>query len=250
MLFFNEPTLDRLVNYTIEENHVNDKDLGFFVNLSNLNISESLYGQLILVNCSGVIVQNQEISNTSCGVLVAYSELVVISDSTFTNSSYGVYFLESSHNQINDNLFNKNVYGLIFDYTSFCELTYNIIEDNEVYGFLLAYGSDYNLIHHNSFIDNGILTYGSHAYDMGYENQWYDSVTECGNHWSEWDRCDPYEINSHIYDLYPLNSQLERITTNCITPTTAFMDILTLFLGFLYLSLKQKRRSNFKLNTL
>ncbi|MCG3259956.1 MAG: right-handed parallel beta-helix repeat-containing protein, partial [Candidatus Heimdallarchaeota archaeon] len=45
--------------YIVENNLVNGKEFGYFTNQQNLEITEPIYGQMLLSNCSGFIIKNQ-----------------------------------------------------------------------------------------------------------------------------------------------------------------------------------------------
>ncbi|MHA1205671.1 MAG: right-handed parallel beta-helix repeat-containing protein [Candidatus Heimdallarchaeaceae archaeon] len=58
---------------TVEDNFVNGKPLGYFVNAFNVVIDQlDYYGQLILINCSHLTIANQNLSYTDIGLFGRY----------------------------------------------------------------------------------------------------------------------------------------------------------------------------------
>jgi len=102
------------------------------------------------------------------------------------------------------NACNNNDWGIWLDSSDSCFVTYNLLQENEEYGVYSSYGSDNNLIHHNTFVDNNIGG-TSQAYDDGTNSFWYDTATQEGNYWSDWSGIGSYYIQGFAlsFDKYP-----------------------------------------------
>jgi parallel beta-helix repeat protein len=158
-------------------NTVNGKSLLFFNNLNEGVISKDA-GQIILVNCSNVIIENQEISHTpigiqlrSChnntmrnnsfhsnlegGINLFTSNENTISNNTMTNNEYGIYLYDSHANVITNNIANSNWgHGIIIEESDHNIITQNNASNNIRSGIDLD-TSDVNIITNNTAISNG-----------------------------------------------------------------------------------------------
>ena len=264
-LLISEVSIEDYLTYTVENNWVNDKLLGFYINRNKVIISDPIFGQLIFINCNEIVVSNQELTNTSIGLYLRWCENANISNNTCSNNRYGIYLDSSSsgatltENTCSNNEFhgiylssssgatltnntcsNNNDHGIrLYGSSDSCLITYNLLQENSEYGIFLEVGSDNNIIHHNTFIDN-YLGGSSQAYDEGTNNTWYDSIIQEGNYWNDWNEKEPYLIdgNSNATDPYPLNENLERIDFEytLVIPALILVAIL----------LKRKRNTYFR----
>lgn len=348
---------DALESFNIFNNWVNDKPLGFFSNLEYLEINETIYGQLVLVNCLKPSISNQILSNTSVsillcdcneaiifnntcnnndangiditssdscliynntcnnnkdGIYIESSNQLVIDNNTLVNNWVSIYLTESSSSIIDNNIcvFSKNhgimgynlfdclilnntisnhhnlgvrisysqrciianntcennnwegIYLLTSDkcivYNNYCLnnsigiyighsgvsmipeyipmpptsyscVVSNHLEKNREYGVYLDKESENNAIHHNSFIESGIIT-SSQGYDDGKGNIWYNKEIEEGNYWSNIQKSSTYKIDGKAgsIDKYPLKESktIPMPTLPCATSRTSFSYII------------------------
>jgi parallel beta-helix repeat protein len=149
-----EYDLENYSTYTIENNWVNDKLLGFFVNLNEINILDPIFGQLILINCDEVIVRNQEISNTHSGLTIISCGDVIISDSAFNNNyRYGIT-ISASEATITDNFCNNNGWiGIDVTVSSTAIIKNNTCSDNGYKG-IDVYGGSIISVIDNTIVNN------------------------------------------------------------------------------------------------
>ncbi len=185
-------SIDTYLSYTIENNWVNGKKLGFYINLDSTIIAEPIYGQLILVNCTNVTIRDQILNNAGTGLSLHFCRYSTINNNTCNNNNYRGIFLDADD----------------------CVVTYNLLQENMNYGIFLSSGSDNNLIHHNTFVDNN-LGETSQAYDSGETNTWYDIEIKEGNYWSDWSGTGFYSIDGSAdsVDQYPLDEPVGSTTT-------------------------------------
>ncbi|MHA1188640.1 MAG: right-handed parallel beta-helix repeat-containing protein [Candidatus Heimdallarchaeota archaeon] len=98
------------LTFNFENNTVNNKPLGFFKNIKDTVFSESEYGQLIFVNCSGITVENQRISFTSVAISILYSENSIFRFNILNNNSYcGIFSADSQNISFTNNTCNYNL---------------------------------------------------------------------------------------------------------------------------------------------
>ena len=176
-LSIEEENMEDYLSYTLENNWVNDKLLGFFSNLNKVTFSEPIYGQLILINCNKMVISNQELSNTTIGLFLKWCETATISnnicnnnsgngiylgncsDATLTDNtcsykgSKGIYLVTSLGATLTDNTCTKSRDGICLSSSSGATLTNNICNDNYNDGISLS-SSDCTLTD-NTCNDNG-----------------------------------------------------------------------------------------------
>lgn len=169
----------------VENNNVNDKPLVYLEDVSSQAITDA--GQVVLINCSEIVVKDQEFTNLYVGIELQKTDNCLIIDNTFSNNNLGLDVYKSNNNT----LFN------------------NTIVDNIKKGINLLCSTN-NTIFHNNFINNNV-----HAYDLG-NNSWDDSYPSGGNYWDNYTGKDnnadgigdiPYNIsgvNDLNKDYYPL----------------------------------------------
>jgi len=248
-------------SYDIQDNFVNNKELGFFINVANVKIKEPVYGQLILVNCQGVVVKNQGIDYEFIGVTLHYcnsitlqqlhisgsigyirtwgikiydSENINVFENVCKDGGWGILLRDVKDSIIKSNLCENNYVGItlsdsqnisLIDNTcldnemsgirllnsDYCDINFNHIEKNGnsyIYatGLGIEYGSGYNIVHHNIFIDNN-YNGTPQAIDDGNANIWYEVNSQEGNWWSDYSEVGPYLIYgySNSTDPYPLS---------------------------------------------
>ena len=128
-----------------------------------------------------------------------------------TITGYGIFLYDSDVSTVTSNTCSNNHdVGIELFSSSYCVVTYNLLQENGGYGVYLFSGSNDNLIHHNTFVDNS-LGGTSQAYDSANMNIWYDPETKEGNYWSDWLGTDSYSIDGYTgtEDLYPLDEPAE-----------------------------------------
>jgi parallel beta-helix repeat protein len=116
----------------VEDNLVNDKPLVYFESVSGFKIENA--GQVILINCDSIHVENLNLSRVSVGIELWNTTNTKIAGNNITDNSCGVYLSYSS------------------EYNS---ITGNNIADNRN-GILSEWQSKYNNITGNSMINNGV----------------------------------------------------------------------------------------------
>ncbi|MCK4757266.1 MAG: right-handed parallel beta-helix repeat-containing protein [Thermoplasmata archaeon] len=170
-------------------------------------------GQVILINCSDVLVTGQILDDTIMGIQMCFSSNNTISDNQVCGNKYSaIYLLKSNDNVLRNNnastswshgfhirysennTFSENtaswnsdgiVNGLGF-YLFSCKnnnITNNNCSHNKNIGIYLT-GSNYNNVYHNTF-DNT-----DQAYDNTDTNTWDFGYPGGGNYWSDYSGVD------------------------------------------------------------
>jgi len=88
--------MTRIYTMVIEDNFVNDKPLGFFLDEENLEIDGETekYGQLIILGCSYVNLTNIEINNTTIGVFLGQNGNSSIDSLVVKNCQVGLFVFD------------------------------------------------------------------------------------------------------------------------------------------------------------
>ncbi len=163
---------------TVENNMVNGRPLVYLEDESDEIISDA--GQVILLNCNRITLENLNlsyadvgvqlwgtnnciISNCNCsnnyyGIYLYRSTLNIITGNTIRNKDeyghYGIYLSNSDNNNITGNNISKNNNGICFDDSSRNTIRHNNLANNG-YGLNLLYPSSYNILLENKIINCG-----------------------------------------------------------------------------------------------
>ncbi len=272
-LSISESNVEDYLSYTIEDNKVNGKLLGFYTNLFRTTLDKPIYGQLILINCTEVVVSNQELFDTSVGLIlrwcksttitnnicsnnlegiwVIYSSGCTLTYNTCSNNNGGIWLGYSTEVVLTNNVCSNNMGGIFLDNSNSCLITYNLLQENERSGIVLGYGFRYptldklnnNILHHNNFVDNNQNSSSPQAWDHGTNNTWYDPETLEGNYWSDYSGNETYTIGgiSRTEDLYPLNEPAVYITPSQSSFALFTFIVPLILIGGISLNRKRKQ---------
>ena len=116
-------------------NTVDDKKVYYLIGKSSLTIDSALcpdLGALVLVNCSGVTVQNLSLSNIYGGIHLVNAENSVVTNNTVTDSAGGVLLQFSNNCTISKNIviqtsYNDEALGIISNFGISVENSENIL---------------------------------------------------------------------------------------------------------------------------
>ena len=208
--------------------------------LTNNTCTNNEYS-ISLSGSSNSTLTHNTCTNNEYGISLSGSSNSTLTHNTCSNNEYGIY-LRSSNSTLTHNTCSNNYYGIYLYGSDSCLFTYNLLQENEEYGIFIRSDSDYNIIHHNTFVNNN-LGGTSQAYDEGSNNIWYDTETNEGNYWSDWSGIGSYSIDglAGSVDPYPLDGPpvfSEFLQINTFTMT------LFLCLALVFLLLKKRRKIN------
>ena len=149
--------------HTMEGNTVNGKPLYYFKNQIGGKVPEDA-GQVIVANCTGMRIENLNISNTDVGVQLGFSSHNIIKNNTAnSNNDDGISLYSSSNNTIANNTANSNYRDGISLGSSSNNTIYNNNASNNYWGIYLWHSSNNNTIYNNNASNNndGIFLYSS-----------------------------------------------------------------------------------------
>jgi parallel beta-helix repeat protein len=143
----------------VEENFVNGKPLVYLESVSDYAVSDA--GQIVLIDCNNILVENVNLSSTTIGLELWGTKNSKIQNNSITANTYSGIFLlsESSNNTIVGNNIADNLYGI------------ELLESSN------------NSVYHNNFVNNRkhFYTYGARAV-----NAWDNGYPSGGNYWSDY----------------------------------------------------------------
>ncbi|MHA1935770.1 MAG: right-handed parallel beta-helix repeat-containing protein [Candidatus Thorarchaeota archaeon] len=256
------------VNYDFEDNYVNSKVLGFFHELEDTTLFGDEYGQVILLNCTDVVVQAGSFNNATTGIQVFYSSGCRIEHSTIANNSdWGVYLYKSNSSVITDSLLldNKEIglhleecpdslvlnnsvrgsyTGIAVAYSNRCQVVNNSVMYNRVGISVGSWNSTitgnevlYNdhvgisvsaVGRYNSIYDNSI---GWNGYDNAIDNSGYsfwDDGEGMGNRWSDYYGIGEYEIHWYGIDHYPSSLTTPQVVWDALILFSAIAGVMVI----------------------
>jgi parallel beta-helix repeat protein len=180
-------------------------------------------GQIALVNCSDVVVRNQNLSNGSNGIQVIRSSNITVYNNTVSwNSGEGITFIYTNMSSVFSNKLEHNAMGLLLTLTETIDVYNNTVSENDVGIFVDYLWITWPMkIYHNNFIEN--TDQATVMGDPRLPSSWDDGYPSGGNFWSDYsgvDNCSgpdqdicpdpdgigdtPYEVPWYELDNYPL----------------------------------------------
>lgn len=171
--------------HVIENNTINRKPIYYYKNVSNIKVPEDA-GQVILANCTNMIIENINAPSNSVAIEIAYTSMSSILNNIINlNYIASILLIHSNNNEIIGNYSNSNLFrGIALNNSDTNTVTNNILSNHET-GIYLDYSNN-NKIYHNNFIDNYYQ-----AYIYGGEGNLFDNGYPLGgNYWSDYTGAD------------------------------------------------------------
>jgi parallel beta-helix repeat protein len=154
-IFSNDGLHNGASSNIITNNTVNGKPLIYLEKITNKTIEEQA-GQIILVKCDNITIQNQEINNTYRAIQLLKTNNCIISNCILSdNNNLGIGLERSNNNIFSNNIINSNGWlGIDVYFSNYNTFTGNTFSKNRVAGLWLKGSSDYNSIENNVFERN------------------------------------------------------------------------------------------------
>ncbi|MHA1968318.1 MAG: right-handed parallel beta-helix repeat-containing protein, partial [Candidatus Hodarchaeales archaeon] len=126
---------------TIENNSVNEKPLIYWINVSKKEIPTA--GQIFLINCEDIIIDNQNLSSASIGLFAFECSNITLTNSEINkNVQSAIIFQKTDRGMIINNSFNFNRHAIDIEDIDEFEITNNIITNNSEGGITLRGSND------------------------------------------------------------------------------------------------------------
>jgi len=167
----------------VVDNVVNGKPLVYLEEASGLVVGDA--GQVVVVRCSNMTVQNLNLSNTDVGIQLWQTNNTKIANNNITaNNGYGIWFYDSSNNTIvRNNITANNSGGIWLDGSSNNSMVGNNITNNNGYGIWLYYSSNNSMVGNNITANNGD---GISLYDSSNNNSMVGNNITNNNGYGIW----------------------------------------------------------------
>ncbi|NLE03737.1 MAG: hypothetical protein GX638_02905, partial [Crenarchaeota archaeon] len=164
----------RFSNSIDTSNTVNEKQLIYWIN-QHEKIVPNNSGLVILINCSGIIVQNLSLSNNGQGVFLYNTTNSMITQNTITYNNCVIEIFRSRNNTITKNFINNNINnGITIIVSKENDFYNNTIVSNKGDGIYLCASSN-NQIRANNITNNAC---GIRFQNNTITNTTYNMVTE------------------------------------------------------------------------
>jgi parallel beta-helix repeat protein len=152
-----------------ESNTVNGKHVYYWKDVEGGRIPDGA-GQVILVNCTNVVVEKQNLNNASVGTEVAFSSRITIKNNNYSNNMEGIYLEYSNENSISNNNCSNNGDGIDIGYSNENSISNNNCSNN--WNGIFLYKSNENSISNNNCSNNfaGIPIYESNNNSISNNN--------------------------------------------------------------------------------
>ncbi|MHA1304019.1 MAG: NosD domain-containing protein [Candidatus Heimdallarchaeaceae archaeon] len=177
--FYGKPEIEEFTTYTVENNSLNGKLIGYFINSHDFTIIKDTFAQLIIVNCSMFTVSNQVLFDTTTGLSLYFCNQGKIENVTsFSNIFEGIAVYGSTDiilekNYLQNNGFGFTGCGIRVRDSSNCTLIANICTENRGDGGILVVLAKDILISQNFCVDNkgeGIAVKTSISLNISFNN--------------------------------------------------------------------------------
>lgn len=150
---FNVDYLNASTNVVDTSNLVNNEPVYLLMNQDGGTVPQNA-GQIILNNCSNIIVQDQNVSNASYGLYIYSSNNITAVNVTSSNNIYGVSLIFSTCNKFDALVAENNYYDGISCWSSDYNYIGNSTMINSGHGIFL-FSSNFNVVNNSTFLKNG-----------------------------------------------------------------------------------------------
>jgi len=125
----------------VKGNIVNGKPLVYLEDVTDIEVTDA--GQVILINCNGILVKNCDINRTTGAIKLCKSHNCTIENNKIRNSNWGgIHLWHSSLNRISNNTIDKVDEGIHLKLSSNNEVLNNTITNPYLWGIFLWQSSE------------------------------------------------------------------------------------------------------------
>ncbi len=170
-LFIQGDYIEQWNSHVIDtSNTVNGRPIHYWKNATGGTIPQGA-GEVILGNCTYVVVENQDVSGGSFGIELGFSSNNTIHNNTVSDSVLGIYINHSENNTVSNNTASDDRSGIMLSYSKSNDILNNVVSSNNQYGIHLWHSHDNNIIDNDAlFNGNGISTSNSDDNTISHNN--------------------------------------------------------------------------------
>ena len=165
-----------------ESNTVNGKPVCYWKDVNGGRIPDGA-GQVILVNCKNVVVENQNLNKVSVGIEVAFSSYITIKNNNCSNNDDAIELWYSNNNSITSNNCSNNWYGICLRYSNDNIIKNNDCSSNNYFSIDLGYSNN-NIIKNNNCSNNWYVFYNRVGIYISNSNNNSISNNNCSNNYA------------------------------------------------------------------
>jgi parallel beta-helix repeat protein len=222
----------------------------FGIFISNVSVgTATIVGNMVQSSFLPIFIGrsgNSTVNHNTCkggewGIQLYYSGNVTVSNNNCSHNSAGIWLFNSNSSIVANNICLLNHrYGIGIIRSTYCSIIWNKIQENK-FGVYIHNTSTINVIHHNTFRNNTIQ-----ADDNGINNKWYDSETNEGNYWSDYNGTESYRLiagEAGARDPFPLAHPPTMATREDFRWNVAYGILFLLSISVIFIvSRKYKRK--------
>jgi parallel beta-helix repeat protein len=166
------------VNDIDNSNTVESAPICYWVNQYDKTVPSDV-GYVVLNNCSGITVQNLNITGQKQGLLLISTRDCVITKNTIANSEVGIYIKDSSSNKITGNqVINNSETGIYLESSHYNTVSENKLVADNIYGIRATDSTN------NAFTGNHVTdSIGTGVYLIGASSNTVSGNTLANNSW-------------------------------------------------------------------
>jgi len=124
-------SIEKYYNLKIENNLVNNKKLGYFLDSSNITITEPLFGQLLLVNCSNIMISKQNLSYIPSAIRFLHCDNVTLTENVFYKNDCSIFVFNTNNVSLINNTITFSDSGLVVSISNNTIILNNTFTNNQ-----------------------------------------------------------------------------------------------------------------------
>jgi len=121
--------------WQVTDNTVNSRPLVFVEGQTGVIVGSGA-GQIILLGCFEMTIENQNLSSCTVGLLLLFVDLVFVWENIFSSCNYGIYIYGAQVVFIENNVFSQNSYGISInddmDHLANVDVSWNTFFENHI----------------------------------------------------------------------------------------------------------------------
>jgi len=167
-------------------NSINGRPVVYWKNSTGSTVPPGV-GQIILANCTNMIVDNQNVSNGTAGVEIGHSNWITITNNTaLFNNREGIFLSHSSNVTVEHNNASQNMHGIYSHYESYhLKVFNNTAWNNSGKGIRSGYRIS-GMTYHSVFESNTLSSNAEEGIHIQGDHNIITNNTLSDNQWGMW----------------------------------------------------------------